>query len=568
MTESGKEKILLALLPFWTPLIPPQGLARLKGFLQRRGYRVKTVDANLENGFKQLYDRYFNTLKEFVPREKWGNFYNIGNDVWREHMMAHLHRRDIDEARYMNLVNILAQRIFYQPLNDDQAGRLNGILTEFYARLEDYFLALLEREQPDVLGLSVYRDTLGASLFAFGLTRERFPHIKTVMGGGVFTIQLPLGSPNLDYFLQRTRAYIDKIIVGEGEGLLLKYLRGELPEERRLFTGKDLADGERVGFAPVDMFDFSDFNPGNYNYQAAQASTGCPNKCSFCNVASFYGDYREKDAVQTVNEMTELHRQNGIRLFYMLDALLNPVIDRLAGEFIKRDIALYWDGYFRVDGAVDMEKALAWRRGGFYRARIGVESGSQKILDLMGKAITVDQVRTTISSLAYAGVKTTAYIVIGHPGETEADFCQTLDLITELKNDLWEVECNPFTYIYSGQGSADQWANDRQLLYPSWAKELLISQTWFVDGSPTREEMYDRVYRFAGHCRRLGVSTPWTLNGVDKSDRRWKTLHKNAVPPVLELIRKNTAVDECKRVEQLSFAVNTAVDAGDDDFDF
>ncbi len=568
MIESGKKKVLLALLPFWTPLIPPQGIARLKGFLKEHGYAVKSVDANLENEFKRLYDQYFNTLKRFIPEKKWGNFYNIGNDVWREHMMARLNHEKDDEARYMQLVKILVERIFYWPLNDGQAEELDEILSGFYSQLEHYFLDLLEKEQPDILGLSVYRDTVAASLYVFKLTRQRYPHIKTVMGGGIFTIQLPLGSPNLEYFLERTQSTIDKIIVGEGEGLLLKYLEGKLPAARRLFSREDLGEGERVGFAPVAMYDFSDFNPGNYNYQAAQASASCPNQCSFCNVASFYGEYKEKPAEQTVEEMTELYKRNGIQLFFMLDALLNPVIDKLAGEFIKSNMALYWDGYLRVDDAVDMEKALMWRRGGFYRARIGVETGSQKILDLMGKGITVDQIRGTISSLSYAGIKTTAYIVIGHPGETEEDFRQTLDLIEELKNDFWEVECNPFTYIYSGQGKADEWAGRRKLLYPGWAKEMLITQTWFLGGVPGREEMYERVQRFAAHCRRLEVATPWALKDVNKSDERWKRLHKNAVPPVIELIRKGVYIDECKQVEQLSFAGNTNMQGEDSEFDF
>lgn len=569
--NNGRKKVLLALLPFWTPLISPQGIARIKGFLQEYGWAVKTVDANLENQFKLLYDQYFDTLKRFIPRERWGNIYNIGNDVWREHMMAHINRyqADVDSnTRYVELVKILVDRIFYRSIDDMEATELSRILDKFYEKLETYFLELLEKERPDVLGLSVYRDTLAASLFAFKLTRRQYPHIKTVMGGGVFAIQLPVGSPNLENFLEKTRGYIDAIIVGEGEGLMLKYLQGKLPETHRLFTQKDLGDGVKVGFAPVEMFDFSDFDPRSYNYQGAQASAGCPHRCSFCNAASFYGEYREKPAQQTVKEMLAMYKKYGVQLFFMLDSLLNPIIMDLSHEFIKNDFALYWDGYFRVDGSIDMEKAILWRRGGFYRARIGVETGSQKVLDLMGKGITLDQIRNTISCLAYAGIKTTAYIVIGHPGETEADFRKTLDLIEELRNDLWEVECNPFTYIYSGQGKADEWASCRKLLYPEWASDMLITRTWYVDGQPTRQEMYERVYRFVNHCKKLGVNTPWSLREVSKSDERWKKLHKNAVPSVLELIKKDTYIDECKHVMELCFAQIPQQDENYGEFDF
>ena len=544
----AKEKILLALLPSWTPLIPPQGIARLKGFLQGHGYTVKTVDANLEGKFRRLYDKYFETLKTFIPEERHGNFYNIGNDVWREHMMAHQNRDEVGEGRYIELVKILVDRIFYWPVTDEQVGQLNGILDEFYAKLEAYVMTLLERENPDVLGLSVYRDTLASSLFAFKLARRHNPRIRNVMGGGVFTIQLPVGSPNMEYFLEKTRPWIDKIIVGEGEHLLLKYLRGELPESKRLFTPKDRGPDETVGFGTVDLFDFSDFNLRNYYYHGAAASRSCPNRCSFCNVAVVYGEHKMRPPGETVRHMTELYKRTGSQLFFMLDALMNPVASDLANAFIENDTALYWDGYLRVDGNVDEGTARLWRRGGYYRARLGVESGSQRVLDLMNKNITVDDIRSTIRSLAAAGIKTTAYIVIGHPGETESDFQQTLDLIEELKDDLWEVENNPFTYFFSGQGKTDDWASRRRLLYPEWATEALLARTWFVEGVPTRQEMYDRVYRLVNHCRKLGVSTPWSLWDITKQDERWQKLHPRSVPPVLDLIKKDHYIDECRRV--------------------
>lgn len=558
------KKILLVLLPFWTPLIPPQGISRIKGFLQDHGYEVKTVDVNLENEFRRSYDKYFDTLSEYLPIYKRGNFYNIGNDVWREHMMAHINYDD--KSEYIELVKIVIYKTFYTKVDDKEVEQLIEIIDKFYIKLEKYFLDLLDREKPGVLGLSVYRDTLASSLFIFKLTKKKYPYIKTIMGGGIFTIQLVPGSPNLNFFLEKTKHYIDKIIIGTGEHLLLKYLKGELPELQRVYTRKDIG-GSSPGISSVDLPDLSDFESHDYYYLAAQGSIGCPFQCSFCNVGSVYGKYRNKSARQTVEEMTTLSRKYRLQLFYMLDALLNPIITGIANEFIKSGVTLYWDGYFRVDKrACNIENALLWRRGGFYRARIGVESGSQRVLDLMGKKITLEQTKATISNLARSGIKTTLYIVIGHPGETEEDFQQTLQLIEELKNDIWEAECNPFTYIYSGQGNSCKWADKRVLLYPGWAKDLLISQTWIVECKPSREEMYSRIYRFVEHCKRLDVSTPWTLKDVNKADERWKRLHKNAVPSVLDLSTKGRYFDECKKVNILNFAGNGYLDESDFNF--
>jgi hypothetical protein len=236
--------------------------------------------------------------------------------------------------------------------------------------------------------------------------------------------------------------------------------------------------------------------------------------------------------------MIYLYKKYRCQIFYMADSLLNGVITDIANEFIRRDVSLYWDGYLRVLKTCSTDMTFLWRRGGLYRVRMGIETGSQRILDLMGKGITVDQIRETISKLAYAGVKTTAYIVIGHPGETEDDFQQTLDLIEELKNDIWEAECNPFTYFYSGQGKTGAWVDSKTLLYPPWAKDMLITQTWFVNEAPAREVMFNRICRFVELCRKLGISVPWSMQGVNQSDERWHRLHKNAVPRLSDIIKK------------------------------
>jgi radical SAM superfamily enzyme YgiQ (UPF0313 family) len=560
----SNKKILLVLLPFWTPLLPPQGICRIKAFLQRHGYKVKTVDVNLETQFKKLYDRYFNILKKHIPANNRANFYNIGNDVWREHMMAHINYQD--EQEYLELVKIIIYKTFYYSVDHQLVLELNKILTRFYDSLGNYFLALLAREKPGILGISVYRDTLAASLFAFKITRQRYPHIKTIMGGGIFTIQLTRGSPNLEFFMQKTEPYLDKIMIGSGEQLLLAYLQGKLPESQRVYTLKDIC-GPAVDVSAVSPADMSDFNPGDYHYLAAQASVGCPHQCSFCNVGSFYGDYRQKNIAPVVEQMMDLHKKYGLQLFYMLDALLNPVITKFAAELIKSGLSLYWDGYFRIDEAAgNVENAFLWRRGGFYRARIGVESGSQRVLDLMGKGITVEQTKAAVYNLAQAGIKTTTYIVIGHPGETEEDFRQTLDLVEELSDHIWEAECNPFTYIYSGQGSDDEWADKRMLLYPDSAKYLLINQTWIVNGEPSRKEMYQRVNRFVRHCKKLGISVAWSLADINKADGRWKKLHKNAVPSVLELTSKERYIDENQRVDKIYPALEVYRDI--DSFNF
>jgi len=233
------KKILLGLLPYWTPLIPPQGITSLKVFLEKHGFKVKTVDANVENAFKVIYESYFLTLKKVIPESHWGNFYNIGHDVLRNHMMACFNRTD--EKEYHELVRILVYNTFFYTLNPQQVNQLSGHIDRFYEELEKYFIHLLETEKPDVVGLAAHLGTLAASMFAFRLIKERYPDILTAAGGSIFAGELPMQSTDFTYLLEKT-PYIDKVIIGQGEQLLLKLLEDELSPSQRVYTMKDIGN--------------------------------------------------------------------------------------------------------------------------------------------------------------------------------------------------------------------------------------------------------------------------------------------------------------------------------------
>lgn len=556
-----QEKILLIILPRWEQLIPPMGISCLKSFLRQYGYNVKTVDVNGQEQLCEPFDRYFSNLTKFVPDEKKGNFYNIINEVISNHMMAHLNHED--EKKYTQLVKIIISKTFFCHLDDGAVGELNKIIDEYYKRLETYIHRLLEKEKPTVLGISVYGSTFPSSLFAFKVAKKNYPGLKTVMGGGIFSDQLTLGSLNLEFFWEKARDYIDRLIIGEGEMLLLKYLRGELPESQRILTLQNL-NNEVLDLSLVDKPDFSDLDLSNYNYLAAYGARSCPLNCTFCAETVIWGKYRKKNTRQVADELIKLYVTHGRQLFLMSDSLLNPLITGLSRELLKRDVSIYWDGYLRADRDVcETEKTHLWRRGGFYRARLGLESGSQRILDLMGKKITPQQITDAVSSLALSGIKTTTYWIIGYPGETEEDFLQTLDLIEKLKDNIYEADCNTFKYSLTGQVHSEKWqkTQKRMLLYPQEAKDMLITQTWVLC-EPSREETYQRLNRFVRHCKKLGIPNPYSMYDIHYADLRWKKLHKNAVPTLLEFKNKGY-INENKNMKKLHPVTNLPQDEGD-----
>lgn len=544
--DTDKEKILLALLPYWTPLIPPMGIACLKSFLRRHGYDVKTTDSNLETRFKELYTQYFETLSAVIPGDRRGNFYSIGQDVLHNHLMAHFNKTGGDA--YTRLVKVLVDKTFFCPIDDDRVETLNGIIGTFYDELEKYLEQLLENSGVTIFGLSVCSGNLPASLYAFRYIRERYPRIRTVMGGGIFCDQFAGGTPNLEILLEKTKGYLDNIIIGEGELLFLKMLKNELPEGKRVYSLRDI-DGENLDLSAAPVPDFSDFELEHYPYLSAYTSRSCPYQCKFCSDTVMWGGYRKKSAPQIVKEFNALHQDYGYRLFMMSDLLLNPVVQGLSREMEDNPVRIYWDGCLRAERHVcDIDNTMLWRRGGMYKARIGCESGSPRVLELMEKRVTVEQIKSAIFNLAQAGIQVTSYWVIGFPGETEEDFQMTLDLLEELKDEMYEAECRPFYYYLKGQANSSEWSRTGQSipLYPGEFEDMLLFQTWMLDAEPSREETYRRVSRFVAHCKKLGIPNPYTLKDIYEADQRWKMLHKNAVPSLVELKSNDDIVDEIR----------------------
>ncbi|MCP4149892.1 MAG: radical SAM protein [bacterium] len=544
--KNTNKKVLLAVLPYWDPLIPAQGIANLKAFLEEYDYDVTSVDVAVENLFLKLYNEYFDLIREYVPKENHGNFFNIGHDVLRSHMLAHINYDD--RQAYLTLVEQAVYLTFYTHLNEEQVLELVKVLDKFYALMETFFLDLVEKEAPQLLGLTVHSGNLAASLFVFRLVRKHYPGIKTVMGGSVFYDHLAKDTPDLDYFMEKTEGVIDKLMIGKGEIFLLKYLKGELPESKRLFT---MADFDHSEYTVKGIPDMTDYNLQYYMSLAASTSTGCPYDCSFCNTRSFFGKYKEKELGAVVKQMETIYNNHGHRMYTMLDAILNPVISDFAGRVRKTGLPIYWDAYMKVgDDVADIDNTLNWRRGGLYRTRLGVESGSPHVLKLMNKPITLQQIKDSLSSLAFAGIKTTAYFVIGFPGETEEDFKMTLDLVEEMKDSIFQAECNPFTFHYVGLGKSHEWEGKEKLLFPKEARHMLISQSWLLDCEPSREEQYQRVFRFSRHCETLGIPNPYSMNALQQADERWKRLNRNAVPSVLELLEKSSDIHEKENVKK------------------
>jgi hypothetical protein len=139
--------------------------------------------------------------------------------------------------------------------------------------------------------------------------------------------------------------------------------------------------------------------------------------------------------------------------------------------------------------------------------------------------------------------------------------------VEELKDDIFQAECNYFLMHYSKQFKADEWRKYIQLLYPEKDLDMLVFQ-YYTPGThmePSREETFRRMHRFEAHTKKLGIPNPYSYDQHIKADQRWRKLHKNAVPSLLEFMDHKSYVNDTQNIKVPSVVKNTRED---DTFDF
>jgi radical SAM superfamily enzyme YgiQ (UPF0313 family) len=161
---------------------------------------------------------------------------------------------------------------------------------------------------------------------------------------------------------------------------------------------------------------------------------GCPHRCTFC-VRTYGRELVLRSATSVADEVASLGRM-GIRHVRFMDDTFTArrdrtveICDRLEGEK-----GLTWTALTRLDG-LDPELLTSMRRAGCRRLYVGVESGSQRILDLYRKNLTVEAIRETVPRIQAAGIEVSAFFIVGAPGETESDVEASLQLALELEPD-------------------------------------------------------------------------------------------------------------------------------------
>ena len=164
---------------------------------------------------------------------------------------------------------------------------------------------------------------------------------------------------------------------------------------------------------------------------------GCPFPCTFCAGSVVAGKkIRKHSARFMLDEIKYLYERHGIREFHIVDD--NFTFDKAyVKEFLKKLIALNLDiswatpNGVRVD-ALDKELLDLMKKSGLYLISLGIESGSDKVLNLMKKHTTVKKIREGVNLIRSSGIDIAGFFIVGFPGETKEDIADTMRFSLDL----------------------------------------------------------------------------------------------------------------------------------------
>jgi radical SAM superfamily enzyme YgiQ (UPF0313 family) len=157
-------------------------------------------------------------------------------------------------------------------------------------------------------------------------------------------------------------------------------------------------------------------------------------KCSFCDVSLDYiSRYETASASLLVDRVESIVRETGQTGFHFVDEAAPPkALKSLATELIARDVGISWWGNIRFEKTFTPELSDLMARSGCIAVSGGLEVASDRLLKLMQKGVSVDQVARVTRALSDAGILVHAYLMYGFPTQTVQDTVDALELVRQL----------------------------------------------------------------------------------------------------------------------------------------
>jgi len=522
------KKLLLIMPPFWDPICPPQGIISLKAYLEIRDYEVAIVDFNTDGNLFGLQQKYFELVKSFFPH--W-EFINIPRNVPRyfaRHQLVRFYSPQ-KTAKYRKLIKLILNIDGKSICTDHMIDELDSVIDEIFIIAALRTKELMDQVGPDMVGCTMLESTFPSALAILKEVKEIDPATLTILGGPGAVV----GNTADDGILQRIGEkcrWIDAIIFGEGERVLESYLEGRL-EDKKILTIKDLQEEPLLDLNHMPMPTYNGLTAIKYLWLSIFSSRGCPFKCTFCFEKDYWVRFRKKKVEQVIGEMKSLSARYGKnKVFYLCDSLANHIATPLSKAILAKKENLRWDCYMRITTeCLDAEKAGLWASGGMTRARIGVESGSPRVLELMNKDIKTEQISSGLRNFADSGICTSTLWIAGFPGEREEDFQESIRFLEDNQNDIYQADIWEFIATPKKLAVADGVNSEfcTTPVYPEEFNDLLIIIYYDLENKGLSPERFEKISQFEKARMKAGIPNPYTLMELLEANKRWANLgHK------------------------------------------
>ena len=199
-----------------------------------------------------------------------------------------------------------------------------------------------------------------------------------------------------------------------------------------------IQDLDSLPFPAHHLFPLEHLNKYGITVFPVYTSRGCTFWCNFCSAVRMFGrGYRMRSPKSVVDELEFLVKTFHAQQFSFLDDAFSVNQDRVKEiclEIQRRNLKIKWDCETRVD-MVSRELLQLMKDSGCIAVWLGVEAGSQMVLDAMGKGYKLETIKKTFKTAEEVGVMTVASVVLGFPEETPETVRETTKFIQEINPD-------------------------------------------------------------------------------------------------------------------------------------
>ena|SRR6218665_1765725 len=343
---------------------------------------------------------------------------------------------------------------------DDLYSKINGNQTF----IDDITLKVLHEKlelvQPKLVCFSIpFPGNLYSAFRCAKFIKENYPHIKTAMGGGFPNTELR------EIKDKRVFEFFDFITLDDGE-LPLELIYQHIYQAEALeatLKRTFIIENEEVTYrnnstkhdykqAQVGTPDYSDLKLDQYisvievanpmhslwsdgRWNKLTMAHGCYwGKCTFCDISLDYiRVYEPVSAKILVDRMEELIATTGETGFHFVDEAAPPALMReVALEILRRNLVVTWWTNIRFEKNFSRDLCFLFKISGCIAVSGGLEVASDRLLKLIDKGVSVDQVAQVTRNFTEAGIMVHAYLMYGYPTQTVQETVDSLEMVRQL----------------------------------------------------------------------------------------------------------------------------------------